>query len=707
MGFRLYVNTLLAAYNYLKSKPIILIWKVVLVLSFIFAASDTSSVSGLNVFPRVPILFMKTVYIQDWLLYEILQPYLCRVQFKPWEERAWFEKYQTELYGFIVGTWIICTIPWIGVAALPFMFPAVAFLLTKSCGSMENSSQGRTSSATRTGMGDLIEQRSPGVKLVAQGTHPAVRGDWEGHKVLTMIQSDPEYLHQAIKDFKPEEHNIPWKNSALHYSVDNIHREEVTKEEIEEDRKCSLLRREALYQEAEREAVARHFHNSHSQHRANHGYGRFGGFGGFGRPESFGLGPPGRFGNGSPPMMMWDMHMDPRFSTEYSGHSSLSAISLPSAPPPEASASSSSASPLSAPTLLSHSPPTTIQDHASEPIVTTSTATTITAIVKEDLTRYNFSDRKTLDSAPSAPFEEDIVQSPISDTLLSESNYINANFREGGQNSMDSEIHSTHSLTKRKRPTIQAENEIQAEDQDLNEEQDEAGTTGRVRKEENSLQCLSTNRRGGFGSPRSGRGRGGFGFGHRKSREDNMEDNNNTIDTNEGRRRGIGAFRGFMQSVAKRHQDHRDHRHHGGFYRTQSQNQRQGHHQGNKLDVDEHAQRYDHHYPHLYRSRSSPIHSSHLTSTDDVSPPTTTTAAFTTTTTSTPESSNSEHSIGSGTVTGSSDLLNFSDALLYGLSHLEQHLNQRMQAWGHQWFQKVREAITDPNHPSVFRYQRE
>ncbi|KAF9367934.1 hypothetical protein CPC16_005884, partial [Podila verticillata] len=105
--------------------------------------------------PRWPVWVIQTSVLQQLFMYELLQPYLARVQFKGYEERAWLAMHEVELQGFALGVWLVCSLPWVGVAALPAMFPAVAVLLTRSCGVLEN--LGASSST-----GDVIERRWPG-----------------------------------------------------------------------------------------------------------------------------------------------------------------------------------------------------------------------------------------------------------------------------------------------------------------------------------------------------------------------------------------------------------------------------------------------------------------------------------------------------------------------------------------------------------------
>ncbi|KAF9109258.1 hypothetical protein BGX27_007799 [Mortierella sp. AM989] len=183
---------------------------------------------------RWPIWVIQTSALQQLLIYELLQPYLARVEFKRWEERAWFCQHDFELQGFAFGAWLLCSIPWVGVGAIPFLFPAAAFFLTRSCGSLEDSGYGPR--------GDLIERINPGVKSVAHGKCKSVEGTWEKTRSKTFIRSSNR------EAFEPKEHSI---NSA-HYSVDTGLDRPVTREQIETDKEASLLRKTDLYNQPRR-----------------------------------------------------------------------------------------------------------------------------------------------------------------------------------------------------------------------------------------------------------------------------------------------------------------------------------------------------------------------------------------------------------------------------------------------------------------------
>ncbi|KAG0278018.1 hypothetical protein BGZ95_004890 [Linnemannia exigua] len=708
---------LLASYTFLKSKKVVLLWKLVLVFAFVVQGGNLDT----------PIWFVQTIYLQEWFLYELLQPYLSRVQFKPWEEQAWLDRYQTELYGFVLAGWVICQIPWIGVAALPCMFPAVAFLLTKSCGSMENSSQGRVG-----GAGDLIERRAPGVKLVAQGNHAAVRGDWEAVKVLTMVQADPKDARQAIRSFKPQDHNLFWKNSLWHYSVDGGHQTTMTREQVEQDRIRSQLRREALYHEAEREA-ARQFHSR---------------VGGGGPPGGFGRGPPGGFGHGPP--SGWDMRMDPRFSM-------LSAtMGLPSSSPSSTSSStavesSSSSSPIAVSGSVSTSistPSTSIHDPIAGPIASSSKANknnknnnnnnSYQSMAEDDLTRYNFSDRKTFSSAPSAPREEDLLPSTgtrigsraggqnsvnadndhrrqylhtESGTTLNDSNNDRireeenkARLRENMLRAKENLRDATQQLHRAQYQTASqgggercSESDEQFEDyeddQEYYEDQGEKDEEEEEHHEDNAepRQQLAATR--GFGFSRGDRGSGG-----RRGERGGMFKFPSRGGRGDRRQRGMDGNRGFVRGLSMRGQER------GRWGRGPRYSQSQSQSQGQSYD-DEQGRGYDHHH----RSRSisdrgntyTPI--SHISSAS--TPPN---LGRTQSSPPLPPPNNNNTSTAAATTSSVPDFSYFSETITQGMAQFEQQLNQRMNAWGNQWAQKIRDAVTDPDNPNVFhiKYER-
>ncbi|KAG0326593.1 hypothetical protein BGZ99_009340 [Dissophora globulifera] len=274
------------------------LWKLVVLTAFIG--------------PRWPVWVVQTALLQQLFMYELLQPYLSRAQFKHWEERAWLAQNEAELQGFAFGGWVLCSIPFFGAAVIPFMFRAVAFPLARSCGSFEN-----TGSSLG---GDVIERRSPGVKAVALGESKSVEGNWDAVKIRTFVRNlDPP-------TFKPKAHI---KNNSRMYNLDGGLDKAVDVERIRIDKGISLSRKTELYKEAELEARRTMMQNWSMR----------------------GWDPRLAFGNSS-------MQSDPSFDR----------------------VSSSSAA-------------TSHNNHNNNASNTS----------QDDFLQYNFSDRKTLDSAPSAP----------------------------------------------------------------------------------------------------------------------------------------------------------------------------------------------------------------------------------------------------------------------------------------------------------------
>ncbi|KAF9344965.1 hypothetical protein BGX26_003699 [Mortierella sp. AD094] len=185
--------------------------------------------------PRWPVWVIQTFALQQLLIYELLQPYLARVNFKRWEERAWFAQYDYELRGFALGAWLFCSIPWIGVGFIPFLFPAIAFFLTRSCGSLESSSHGP--------QGDVIERQNPGVKAVAHGESKSIQGTWEETGIKTFVRATDR------KVFKPKDHSM--SKDARHMIDTGLDRP-VTEEQIQTDKETSLLRKTELYNQSRR-----------------------------------------------------------------------------------------------------------------------------------------------------------------------------------------------------------------------------------------------------------------------------------------------------------------------------------------------------------------------------------------------------------------------------------------------------------------------
>jgi len=181
--------------------------------------------------PRWPLWAVQTMVLQRLFMYELLQPYLARVQFSKWEERAWLSQHEVELHGFAFGAWCLCSIPWIGLVALPFMFPAVAILLTRSCGSLENTGQGRYG-------GNLIERMAPGIKDVALGKSRSVNGDWDKVTVITNVHNT------SISKSIPNAHDT--KDESARYTLDSDIDIPATEHQIALDKELSQRRKREL-----------------------------------------------------------------------------------------------------------------------------------------------------------------------------------------------------------------------------------------------------------------------------------------------------------------------------------------------------------------------------------------------------------------------------------------------------------------------------
>ncbi|KAF9569973.1 hypothetical protein EC968_002374 [Mortierella alpina] len=269
-----------------------------------------------------PIWAAQTFILQQLFMYELLQPYLSRVNFKGWEERAWLSQHEVELHGFTFGAWLICSVPWVGVAAIPYMFPAVALLLTRSCGFMENSGIA----------GDVIERRYPGVKAVAHGNSAAVQGSWEVVSITTYVRNDGMQTVEV-----PGSHD---KSHSQSYSIEKGSEVPATADQIRADKGVCQARKRDLFNEVNwqqrRSFLGGQLHS---------------------RPQSWGS----RIDSG--------LMMTSRFLHTESG--------LSAAPPSSYTAMG-------------------ISRGSAEP----------GGASAEDYSKYNFSDRKTLDTAPSAPSED-------------------------------------------------------------------------------------------------------------------------------------------------------------------------------------------------------------------------------------------------------------------------------------------------------------
>ncbi|KAF9110791.1 hypothetical protein BGX27_005880 [Mortierella sp. AM989] len=298
--------------------------------------------------PRWPVWFIQISIQQQLFLYELLQPYLARVQFKPWEENAWWAEHEMELRGFAFGVWLVCSIPVVGVATIPLMFPAVAFLLTRSCGLMENSGNGVS--------GDIIEKRTPGVKAIALGKSKAVSGNWDEMKAETLVQN------LSLQSYKPTQHvkitESVTNQTAGYHSIDSGIGGAVSEEQIWADKKSSIMKKQGLRRDHQRQE------NQKQWERQQHAILR------------------------------------------YKAEQQANVPSPPSHPSPATT---------SAPATSAAVNGSTAQE--------SSTSESVEATRPEDLTQYNFSDRKPVETAPSAPPEPSFVPPLLSSDVQGWSNY--------------------------------------------------------------------------------------------------------------------------------------------------------------------------------------------------------------------------------------------------------------------------------------------
>ncbi|KAG0303648.1 hypothetical protein BGZ98_006444 [Dissophora globulifera] len=284
--------------------------------------------------PRWTVWFVQVFIQQQMFLYELLQPYFARIQFKKWEENVWLQEHEPELLGFAMGAWILCSIPFIGVAAIPLMFSAVAFLLSRSCGLMETSGLGSA--------GGLLEKHNPGVKEVAQGKSKAVSGDWDLVTVETLVRNSTLQRYH-----EPSEHvNVLSKDGhqmAAFYVLDHGDQGAVTPSQVKAAKKSVKARKRNLLLELNRHEQARRLRDN--QYSMGHSL--------------------------APTTLATALTTSEAFTI-------LKAPTTPMAPIPSAA-------------LIAPTAPTELEPD------------TATTQRPKDLRQYNFSDRKTLETVPSAP----------------------------------------------------------------------------------------------------------------------------------------------------------------------------------------------------------------------------------------------------------------------------------------------------------------
>ncbi|KAG0228780.1 hypothetical protein BGW42_001977 [Actinomortierella wolfii] len=476
--------SLLAMYAYLRSKSFQQPGVVIVAVTALLG-------------PRIPARVFEVVVVQQFFVRELLQPYLARVQFKAWEERAWFQAYDVELLGYGFGAWMICSVPVVGVAALPLTFATTAVMLSRSCGVLENSgSQGRLLAAHRSGRGGggvdplaktasgggarkkTSQHQSPSdlqadsARDVAEGRHPSVVGDWDAFEVQTLSAGAPgraKYIEA------PEEHTK--SKLGFHAKVEGI-KMPITPDQVAHDQRYALEHPPIIDTSFGIPPLpwppGSSSSNNNSNSGSNNGGSTFGPESALGRfpmmphpPGFFGMPPP--MPMPMPPMMVPPVPVVPTAATT---NPSLSQPSTST--PPEAQRDGSTAAPLTTsepadkvagptapllpPSPTSSSTSTTARAESSGPsltstsesdvkvapketlpapvsendssVTTTASSTstssgwkdlkaeeqvTVTPRGLEDLTRYNFSDRKTLDTAPSAPPPPEF-SSPVSST---------------------------------------------------------------------------------------------------------------------------------------------------------------------------------------------------------------------------------------------------------------------------------------------------
>ncbi|KAG0345696.1 hypothetical protein BG004_003259 [Podila humilis] len=358
---------------------------------------------------RWPIWALERLVLQQLFMYELLQPYLARVQFKGYEERAWLAIHENELQGFALGAWLICSVPWVGVAAIPAMFSAVAVLLTRSCGVLENLGASSTT-------GDVIERRSPNVKAVAQGRSESVRGDWDSARMETYVKSRIDFV-TTTKTFDSSDHK---QYGSAPHSLEtgvtvNSHMGQrghedgcSTAQQIRrdiassEERKAQMYREAAMREQEARKVLERSLWNDaqqqqqqliHQQQQLIHQQKQL------------------QLQQEQVPQNLQEMSSLP---VSWPVSSKPSSVSVDHSELSTDSSSLSVANNSTQDMLSTIEPPSLLISKqavvssfvpSAPPAQTAHSETTTSTMTLRDLTSYNFSDRKTLETAPSAPEE--------------------------------------------------------------------------------------------------------------------------------------------------------------------------------------------------------------------------------------------------------------------------------------------------------------
>ncbi|KAK3828659.1 MAG: LOW QUALITY PROTEIN: hypothetical protein J3Q66DRAFT_323236 [Benniella sp.] len=215
---------LVITYHYLQHKKS-LRWAIVGTMTCTAVAAPGSLVTAVE------------FAVQQRLFYHaLLQPYLVRVQFKAWQERAWFQQYELELQGFALSAWILCSCHVVGALMVPPVFSAMVCMLSNSCGRMENLGDEQER--------DIMEKRTPGVKAVALGQSRAVEGHWDAVSVNTFIGNANQPSSSSTSQNLGESGMSSYQHEEMGAVSEN---------QIQKDRQITLERKQNLLNEYRRQ----------------------------------------------------------------------------------------------------------------------------------------------------------------------------------------------------------------------------------------------------------------------------------------------------------------------------------------------------------------------------------------------------------------------------------------------------------------------
>jgi len=223
---------LIITYHYLQHKKVgrYLRWAIVGMMAWTAVIAPTSLLTAVR------------IAVQQQLFYHaLLHPYLVRVQFKAWQERAWFQQYELELQGFAMGAWILCSCPYVGALMVPPVFSAMVCMLSNSCGRMENLGDEQAR--------DIMEKRTPGVKTVALGQSRAVEGHWDSVSVNTFVGN----ANQPSSSSSSTPQNLGESGMSSYQHVDQEELGAVSESQIRKDRQIALERKQNLLNEYRRQ----------------------------------------------------------------------------------------------------------------------------------------------------------------------------------------------------------------------------------------------------------------------------------------------------------------------------------------------------------------------------------------------------------------------------------------------------------------------